>query len=134
MTIASSLIIKILYGKEYQTSIVALQIIVWYCSFSYLGGARAVWILAEEKQKHLVVINLVGACLNILLNLGLIPKFGINGAAIASVITQFFTNIVFVVIYKPTRRTGYLQLQALNPKYLYEMLRLFIKKKESKKT
>lgn len=134
MTISSPLIIKILYGKEYQTSVVALQIIVWYCSFSYLGGARAVWILAEEKQKHLVVINLVGACLNILLNWSLIPKFGINGAAIASVITQFFTNIVFVVIYKPTRRTGYLQLQALNPKYLYEMLRLFIKKKDSKKT
>lgn len=72
--------------------------------------------------------------LKYLIKFGSDTEFGINGAAIASVITQFFTNIVFVVIYKPTRRTGYLQLQALNPKYLYEMLRLFIKKKESKKT
>lgn len=128
-TIASPLVIKILYGNEYQTSVGALQIIVWYCSFSYLGGARAVWILAEEKQKHLVVINLVGAGLNIILNLVLIPKIGINGAAIASVITQFFTNIVFVTIYKPTRRTGYLQWKAINPKYLYEVLKLFKSKK-----
>lgn len=118
MTLAAPWIVNILYGEEYSSSISALQIIVWYCTFTYLGGARGVWILAEGKQKHIVLINLVGALLNIGLNFALIPYLGVNGAAIATVITQFFTNVVFVCAYKPTRRNGYFLLQALNPKYL----------------
>lgn len=128
-TVAAPFIIKILYGKEYSDSVGILQIIVWYSSFSYLGGARAIWILAEEKQKHLVVINLIGATLNVALNLLLIPKLGVNGAAIASVITQFFTNVVFITIYKPTRRNGYLLWKALNPKYLGYMFNKIVRKK-----
>lgn len=118
MTVAAPLIINVLYGEDYSASIDTLRIIVWYCTFSYLGGARGVWILAEGKQKHIIVVNLVGALLNVGLNFALIPLLGLNGAAIATVITQVFANVIFVSIYKPTRRTGYLMLQSLNPKYL----------------
>ena len=118
MTIAAPLIINVLYGEDYSASIDTLRIIVWYCTFSYLGGARGVWVLAEGKQKHIIVVNLVGALLNVGLNFALIPLLGLNGAAIATVITQVFANVIFISIYKPTRRTGYLMLQSLNPKYL----------------
>lgn len=117
-TCGAPLVIRLLYGKDYAPSIVVLQIIVWYCTFSYLGGARDIWILAENKQKHLILINFVGALLNVGLNLFLIPKFGANGAAVATVITQFSINVVLVYLYKPTRRNGYLQLKSLNPIYL----------------
>lgn len=122
-TVASPLIIRILYGEGYVESIPVLQVIVWYSTFSYLGGARDIWILAEGKQRHLIVINLVGAVLNVALNFVLIPYISAMGAAIATVITQFFINGVFIFIYKPTRRNAILQFKAFNPKYLLLVLK-----------
>lgn len=123
VTLAAPLIVGILYGAQYAGSVAVLRIIVWYSSFSYLGAARAIWILAEGKQKHLVVLNLVGAVANVGLNLVLIPRMGASGAAIATVITQLMVNIVFTAVYPPTRRNGYFQLKALDPRCLVTVYR-----------
>lgn len=118
-TVLAPYIIKILYGSDYFNAISVLRIIIWYCTFSYLGGARDIWILAEKKQHHLIIIYAVGAISNICLNFVLIPQFGASGAAVATVVTQLFINVIFSAIYKPTRYNGILQLKALHPKYLY---------------
>ena len=123
MTIFAPLIIKILYGADYEPSIAALQIIVWYTTFSYYGGAKDVWILGEEKQKFLVWLNTSGAVANIGLNWLLIPYMGINGAALASLITQIFTNIIMLIIIKPLRRNQLLLIKALNPMNIISLFR-----------
>lgn len=128
MTVLAPLMIRILYGSEYISSIAVLQVLTWYCTFSYLGGARDIWILAEQKQKHLLTINAVGAVMNIALNAVLIPRFQAVGAAIASVLTQFFINYIFVLIYTPTRRNGILQIKALNIKHLFSVTQ-YLKKR-----
>ena len=132
-TLFAPLIISVLYGSAYMASVSVLQIIVWYCTFSYLGGARDIWILAENKQKHLLIINALGAFMNIMLNGILIPLLGADGAAIASVATQMFINYIFVLIYKPTRRNGFLQIYALNPKILITAFNKIIKNKSVSK-
>ena len=115
------IIVGVLYGDAYSASIPVLQVIVWYGTASFLGGARDIWILAEKKQKHLLVINILGVIVNIGLNMLLIPKYSALGAAIATVITQIVINILFVSIYKPTRHNGYLMFKALNPKSIIKM-------------
>ena len=70
----------------------------------------------EGKQKYLTAINVVGAFANVILNLCLISVLGAVGAAIASVITQFFTNVIIGFVFKPIRRNNYLMMKALNPK------------------
>lgn len=129
MTTLAPFIIKILYGSRYTQSVIVLQVITWYCTFSYLGGARDIWILAEQKQKHLLTINAVGVVMNIALNAILIPQLQAIGAAIATVSTQFFINYVFVLIYKPTQKNGILQMKALNIKYLFSLVKYFRRKK-----
>lgn len=116
-------IISILYGSEYNPSISALRIVVWYSTFSYYGVVRNIWILAEGKQKLLIVINLLGALANVVLNAIFIPVMGVNGAALASLITQFFTNVIVGWILKPIRRNNYLIMKGLNPKLLVELIR-----------
>ncbi len=123
MTILAPLLIKILYGSAYQLSVPALQIIVWYTTFSYYGGAKDVWILGEGKQKYLIWLNACGAIMNVIINFILIPIWGINGAAIASLITQIFTNIIMLIIIKPLRRNQKLLLKALNPKVLFSLFK-----------
>ncbi len=129
MVIFAPLAINILYGAQYASAIPVLRIVVWYGTSAYLSGARDIWILAENKQKHLLLINAFGVLVNIVLNWLLIPKFAANGAAIATVISQIAINIIFVSIYPPTKRNGYLMLCALNPKGIIDFIKLIIGKK-----
>ncbi len=114
--------IVFMYGAEYIPSIILLRIITWESSFSYMGSVRNIWMLAEGKQKYLLIINLLGALLNVLGNFIFIPLMGAVGAAIATVATQFFTNFVLCFAVKPIRQTSKLIIKSFNPKVIYEMI------------
>ena len=118
MTLFSKWIIYILYGTAYNPAISALQIIVWYTTFSYMGSVRNIWILANEKQKCLWKINMSGAVANVILNAVLIPLMGLNGAAVASLITQLFSNVIVGYIIKPIRPNNAIMVESLRVKYL----------------
>lgn len=123
MTVFAKLVVNVLYGASYFPAISALQLIVWYTTFSYLGAVRNIWILSEGKQKYLWMINLSGAITNIVLNFLLIPTMGINGAALASLITQIFTNVIVGFIIKPIRYNNWLMLRGLNPKLILNFVK-----------
>lgn len=134
MTVFSDYIVKFMYGSDYAPSSSALKIIVWFTTFSYLGAVRNIWMLSEEKQKYLLIINTSGAATNIGLNFLLIPIMGINGAALASLITQFFTNVIMGWIIPPIWENNTLMIKSLNPVYIWDMLKMvFIKNKEEKR-
>jgi O-antigen/teichoic acid export membrane protein len=122
ITMFTPLVIHILYGDQYGPAVQALRLIVWYSTFSYLGAVRDVWILAQWKQKYLLLINLIGAGANVALNVALIPWLGINGAALASLLTQIFTNVVLGFMIGPIRRNNTLMIRGLNPALMVQML------------
>jgi len=124
----SGLIVKILYGAAYTATVPALRIVVWYTTFSYLGSVRNVWILAEEKQRYLWSINLSGALANVVLNAVLIPVWGISGAAIASLATQFFANVAIGFVLKPIREANRIMVAGLNPRILTDGVKRVIKR------
>ena len=128
MAIGAPLIIGILYGDLYSSAVSALRIVVWYTTFSYLGSVRNIWILAFQKQKYLWIINLSGALTNIIINGLLIPILGIDGAAIASLITQLFTNVLVGYILQPIRDNNRIMIRGLNPKYLFVIKKLAFNK------
>lgn len=124
MTVFSGLIIRVVYGAAYYPAGAALRIVVWYTTFSYLGSVRNIWILANDQQRHLWKINLSGAAANVLLNALLIPVMGINGAALASLITQFFTNVVTGYIIRPIRGSNTIMLRSCDPRNLIDAVKL----------
>lgn len=128
----SGMIIYILYGSSYAAAGDILRVVVWYTTFSYIGSVRNIWILAENKQKYLWIINLSGAVVNVILNLIMIPIIGVMGAALASLITQVFTNVIIGYIIKPIRYNNRLMFKSLNPKimlgYSYIILKRFKKR------
>ena len=118
----AKLIVYIIYGAAYAPAGMALRIIVWYTTFSYLGSVRNIWILAKNQQRHIWKINLSGAVANVLLNALLIPFFGVNGAACASLVTQLFTNVVVGYIFKPIRPNNDIMMESCNPRHLLSAL------------
>lgn len=123
ITLFAKPIIGILYGSAYNASIMALRIVVWYTTFSYLGSVRNIWILAESKHKVLWILNLFGAILNVSLNLIFIPIWGIYGAAFASLLTQIFTNVIMGFIIKPIRYNNSLMIKGLNPNIIFKLIK-----------
>lgn len=117
-------IVNIMYGSSYQMAISTLRLIVWYTVFSYVGIARSIWILAEGKQRLWWKINLCGVVLNVILNWRLIPAYGINGAAFASLLTQAFVNVGVGAIFKELRPNDHLMIRAINPWVLLDFLKL----------
>ena len=130
MTMLPKFIIGITYGADYYPAATSLQIIVWYTTFAYVGNVRNIWILAESKQKYQWFIDLSGAATNVVLNLIFIPLWGINGAAIASLISQFVVNVGIGFIIKPVRRSNVLMLQALDVRLLIDMIKALTNKKK----
>ena len=129
LTLFARPIMRILYGTAFIAAVPVLQIITWYSSFSYMGSVRSIWMLAEGKHKYLWIINLSGASLNIALNVALIPVWGASGAAIASVLTQFFTNFVIGYLLKPIRYNNQLVVNSINPVHLQNIIKsLFAQK------
>ncbi len=121
-TIFSPLIINILYGPEYQSAVPILRIIIWQCAFSYVGMIRNIWLLAEEKQKYLPIINLSGVVANIVLNAIMISFWGACGAAFASFSTQVIMNFIFGFIFQPVRKSNQLLLKGMNPRFFLKEL------------
>lgn len=119
-TVGGKIIIGILYGADYAQAVPVFRILVWFLAFAVMGSVRNVWILAEQKQRYLWIINLGGALFNIALNLLLIKPFGACGAAFASLLTQVFSNFVLGFIWKPLRENNKLILNSLRPKFAFE--------------
>jgi O-antigen/teichoic acid export membrane protein len=128
MTLFAKPLVFLLYGSDYAPTIGILRVAVWYITFSHYGSVRNVWILAEGKQKYLFGINIFGALANVLLNLAFIPIWGSIGAAVASIITQFFTNVITGFIFKPIRRNNYLMLKALNPNVMIGLVKQVLRR------
>ena len=134
MTLVPELIIGITYGKDYYPAVSALRIIVWYTTFSYMGIVRNTWLLAESLQRYQWIIDLSGAVSNVVLNLLLIPLWGVNGAAAASLISQFIVNVGIGFIIKPVRHGNVLMLQSLDPRFLLDMAKHMLSQRRKAET
>ena len=122
MSVLAKPLVWLLYGPEYAEAARILSVAVWYITFGYYGTVRNIWILAEEKQEYLTSINIAGAATNLLLNFFLIPVWGGVGAAVASLVTQFFTNVIIGFIVKPIRRNNYLMIKSWNPQVVLSLI------------
>ena len=99
MTFLSDWLVTLLYGEAYRVAGQVLMINIWAGVFVFLGVASGRWFLSENLQKFSTMNTVMGAISNILLNLILIPKYGVYGAAISTLLSQsiaaYFMNLAF---------------------------------------
>ena len=84
--------IYILYGREYAVATPILSILIWSTCFAQIGTARTVWIVGEGKNSYQKYMVLMGAILNVVLDYLFILAWGLQGAAIATLISQAFVQ------------------------------------------
>jgi len=112
--VTSPWIIKILYGPEYAAAASVLSVHIWSGVFVFLGIIAGKWVIAENYTKNALIRTAIGAVLNIALNYILLPKFGIMGAAVATLISYSFVNYFSLFFSKKTRVCFVMQTNAFN--------------------
>ncbi len=85
-----TLIIEILFGEAYSLSAVVLSVHVIACPFVFMGAIGSRWYNVHGMAKRNLFRTSIAAVLNVLLNIILIPQYGVVGAAYATLITQIF--------------------------------------------
>jgi len=81
-------VIPLLFGEAYDGAAGALRILLVHAVFVFLTSAYGTALLAWNCDKPYTVLLTVGAALNVSLNFLLIPRFGIEGAAAATLVSQ----------------------------------------------
>ena len=82
-------------GSGYEGAILAMQIIIVAVIPNGLTGVLGIQVLtAMEKERYVLYSVIVGAVVDFLLNLVLIPNYGAAGAALATTITEFLVLLV----------------------------------------
>jgi PST family polysaccharide transporter len=80
-------LIHILYGDEYSEAASVLSVHAWAGVFVSLGIATGPWFVNNGMAKVKMVHTLVGAVVNVGLNLYMIPRFGVTGAAVSTLVS-----------------------------------------------
>jgi len=115
-------VIRILYGEVFSPAAGVLSIHIWAGVFVFLGVACSKWFIVENYIKKNFYRTFIGMVTNVVLNLILIPLYGIYGAAIATLLGQMTANLIYDVFDKKTYPSLKLKTNALNPFYFVKSL------------
>jgi O-antigen/teichoic acid export membrane protein len=109
-------ILSIAFGKEFITAYPALVFIVVGEFVNSISGSTGMFMNMTGNQNTLSNIMIFAAILNIIINLWLIPIWGITGAAIAAMISLCLWNIASLVYIKKKfgKTTGYFPFFNIN--------------------
>lgn len=126
MTFLSDWLVITLFGEGYQRAGSVLAIHIWAGVFVGLAAASGRWYVIHNLQVLTFSRNLIGAVVNIILNLLLIPKFGLNGAALATVISFTAAGFLFDVFNRKTRIVFTMKIRSIYyPLRYFTHLRVF---------
>jgi O-antigen/teichoic acid export membrane protein len=102
-TLVAGRLIPFVYGEDYTRTSSILVIHIWAGIFMFMNALFGKWIFIEDALYFSLVSNGSGALVNVLLNYILIPLFGGNGAAIATLISYATSSYFFLFLYPKTR-------------------------------
>lgn len=114
VTFLSDWLVTILFGAEYQSAGAILAIHVWAGLFVSLGVASGKWFTIENKSDLMFYRTFLGALTNVALNFVLIPRFSVQGCALATLISYSLAAFWFDVISRNTRKTFFMKINAFS--------------------
>ncbi len=104
VTLLAERVILFFYTTEYANSILALQILIWAEVFVFVNYFIGFLLNSIDRQKLFTTTIFIGLIFNVILNLLLIPIYGIYGAAFATLLTEILN---FGMLYYFSMKKGY---------------------------
>lgn len=101
------------FGVQYMAAVPVLQIMAFKVLGMALSQTVGQMIIIEKQQKYAFLRNLMGCVVCIVLNLLFIPRYGIVGSAIVTIITTLFVGWIANLLIPPYWRYFCFQSKAI---------------------
>ncbi len=115
-TVFAHYAVLFLFGQEFIGAVSSLRIYVWAGIATSLGFALSQYLVTENFTAISALTSVCGALINIVLNVILIPLYGIDGAAYATLIS-YVSATFSIVLFKKTRKHALFILKSLIPRF-----------------
>jgi len=112
VSIFSSDIIKIIFGNEFSSAAPVLAIYVWAGVAVFLSVVSGQYLVNENYTKVAFFRTFIGMIFNVILNIILIPKYGIVGAAVATLIS-YSVVLLSIILFPKTRKQFFMMMKSL---------------------
>ena len=86
--VAADPLVRLVYSPAYAPAVQPLRILLLCIPLMLADAAQSYLLIAAGRQRALLRVTTLGAAANLVLNCGLIPTFGMDGAAIATVASE----------------------------------------------
>ncbi|XDZ65352.1 flippase [Alphaproteobacteria bacterium LSUCC0684] len=113
MTFLAKPLMHFLYGPAFEEAGTVLAIHIWSSVFVFIGVASSKWMVIENLQLITLQRSILGAVVNIGLNMWLIPINGVIGAASATIISFSISTYFADVINTKTRKLFMMKSRSL---------------------
>jgi len=112
VTLCSGKIIGVLYGEGFMEARMPLVIYIWSVVFIFQGAIRGPFLIVENEQKMGLWFRIIAMLANIGLNLFMVPRYGIIGAAITTLISYSLPVYVFSLFHPVLRLSLFMCLRS----------------------
>lgn len=119
MSFLSNQIMHIVFGGQFDAAGPSLAVLCWAGLFVSIGVAGGPWLMAGDLMRFSLAVTALGALVNVLVNLALIPVYGALGAAIASLISYAVAAFLGFFLLSRTRELAFMMLNAFLLRYRY---------------
>ena len=122
-TILGSRLIVLVFGEKFSDVSSVFTVIMWSAGFAAFGSLSSRYLTVEGLERKIASRSFVALAVNIALNFALIPHFGIEGAAIATLIAIIISNYLINFTDKELNQLARICNNALLFRFSYENTR-----------
>ncbi|UUO07995.1 lipopolysaccharide biosynthesis protein [Blastopirellula sp. J2-11] len=91
---AAPWLFSVVFNGKYDGGLAVLPWTVASCAWSSIGGLTLLYLYCAEKAEHVSLLYAVGLAFNICLNFLLLPRLGLEGAVLATAVSNGITFCV----------------------------------------
>jgi polysaccharide transporter, PST family len=108
-------LIHLVFGPQYAQAVPLFHLHAWTCLAVALNAARHRWLATTGLQSYAPVVTILGAVINVALNVTMIPLWGAQGAVYAALCAYFASGFLTSFVFRALRPIGWMQARALWP-------------------
>ena len=97
VTVASPILIPLLFGEKFRAAIFPGQIYSWTLTASFIAVVVGQYLVACGRQRIIFASTVLGVILNVLLNFLLIPHYASVGASVSALVTYNVVTLGYLI-------------------------------------
>jgi O-antigen/teichoic acid export membrane protein len=103
--LAAPVIVHVLAGSQFASAAIVVQLLMGAMALTFLSQVAEKACVAAHLEKHLLPVTSLALFANIVMNVCLIPRWSLFGAAIASLVTEALTLCFYLFLLRFSVRT-----------------------------